>query len=348
MQKPHVRLREAIWEITDQCGQNCSYCGSKSIINSTPIDEEDIKAIIDNIAEYPPEEINISGGNPLLIYADIHRYLVEKLHNTVCKIILNPFNIACADPITRVETLNLYAAVGLSVNTMDELSCATDLLTKSNCAPCLNGKTTIITNFNLANIWNFKQIEDFVIKHNLGWQIQYTMYKGDNSLAVYQNEDANNYLLDCIKKSTAKIIRADNFNDGACSAGAFSIGILANGDVIPCLSMRSWEDDSKSYGNLLEASLKDIWEYSFSAFRCREFKCCKDVTGCVEEIKHKPNLIMELGGVIKGWPKQQYEQHEYKPITMAYGINTGQVFVYGVFNPWESSSVISDLVKKDK
>lgn len=36
MQNAHCELKEIIWEITDNCNQGCSYCGSKDIINKTP------------------------------------------------------------------------------------------------------------------------------------------------------------------------------------------------------------------------------------------------------------------------------------------------------------------------
>jgi len=70
-----------------------------------------LKKIVDEIVKYPPEEINISGGDPLLVFYDtrdilsvlkyrvfsfrFHKYVVEALKKTkvACKIIVNPDSI---------------------------------------------------------------------------------------------------------------------------------------------------------------------------------------------------------------------------------------------------------------
>ena len=51
MQKPSLKLNEIIYEITSECHNNCSYCGSKEV-SSIPTDEIRIKRIIDEIQNY--------------------------------------------------------------------------------------------------------------------------------------------------------------------------------------------------------------------------------------------------------------------------------------------------------
>ena len=90
-QSSHLKLKEIIWEITGKCDNKCPYCGSKEVWNEE-IDEYAIRKIASRICEYPPGEINISGGDPLLVPFEIHRDIVEafKEKGIQCKILINP------------------------------------------------------------------------------------------------------------------------------------------------------------------------------------------------------------------------------------------------------------------
>jgi molybdenum cofactor biosynthesis enzyme MoaA len=59
-----LELQEIVWEITGECKNGCSYCGSKDAWNCIT-DVDKICKIADEIAKYPPKEINMSGGDPL-------------------------------------------------------------------------------------------------------------------------------------------------------------------------------------------------------------------------------------------------------------------------------------------
>jgi MoaA/NifB/PqqE/SkfB family radical SAM enzyme len=62
MQNQHLKLKELIWEITGECKNNCSYCGSKKT-NDKTVSDGVVLQIANKIAKYPPNEINISGGD---------------------------------------------------------------------------------------------------------------------------------------------------------------------------------------------------------------------------------------------------------------------------------------------
>jgi len=344
MQRAHCELIEIIWEITDNCGQNCSYCGSKDILNQTPIDNERIKKIGDRIANYPPKEIDISGGNPLLVDYGTHKYLVNKFKakNIKCKILFNPFNLTTGvlkDTLASyndIRVIDLYDWVGISINTKKELERLKELNLK-----CVN-KTTVITNFNVSNVFLFKEIENFVLLNNISWQIQYTMYKGDDENALYKNVEANSYLLSMVDVSAAKIIKADNMNNGQCTAGKHSIGILANGDVMPCLSMRSWKDDLLVKGNLITQDLASIWLEGFAIFRCNGFDCCKDVVNntlegttqveiiSLPKIEKKPTVPFEHPNKSKPYNPNMTFLYGVRPFKDDYDYQPGMVMAYAV------------------
>jgi MoaA/NifB/PqqE/SkfB family radical SAM enzyme len=277
MQNTKLKLNEIIWEITDQCHNNCAYCGSKDDLNKTKINPNKIIEIAKKIADYPPNEVNISGGDPLLIDILTTKIVTDILKIAGCrvKIIINPQSI-CPD---NIKKLDFYDWIGLSVNTNVELG-----LTESYFASPIKENITIITNFSTSNVFLYDEIEKFVREHDLIWQVQYTMGTKDS---IYDCDSAKEYLFGKITKSFETGVRlsiADNMNTGSCSAGSGSLGILACGSVVPCLSMRSWASDLNVQGSLVnvqgslgERSLQDIWEGEFKVYRFCEFKCCKDV-----------------------------------------------------------------------
>jgi len=310
MQPQGIKLREIIWEVTGACKNGCSYCGSKECWNEV-IDEDRIKLIVNAISLYPPTAIDISGGDPLLVSLDTHRYIKEMLKDkagVMIKVLVNPKSLYTHDNDKKeifygdnvLKILDLYDWIGLSINTEEELKqCCCSIV------PSWLKKCTVITNFNLSNIFLYSAIEEFIKNNNLSWQIQMTMYKAENSEALYSSEHAIELLSLLIQKSLkegVKVIPADNINGGSCGAGTSCIGILSSGIVVPCLSMRSWksgdEFEKATRGNILDYGLEAIWENSFDDYRFKPFKCCKDYSGnvdCLQKvIKEKPIVCMYL------------------------------------------------------
>lgn len=325
MQEPMIKLKEILWEITGECHNGCAYCGSSSVWKEKT-DENKIKCIVDEIAKFPPEQIDISGGDPSLVSLGTHKYIKEVLSNVgvKVKVLLNPKSILNAGKRKFLTICDLYDWVGISINTKEELELAKELMIPN---------MTIITNFNLSNIFLFDKIFEFVKNWNVIWQIQYTVYKSkvfeeENPLALYENEETSNYLFDKINNAMDvydKIVIADNMNNGRCSAGIYSIGILSNGDVIPCLSMRSWTSNcDKDCPNMLNKPLETIWENEFKRQRFGSFFCCKDTckNRCFER---KPNKDIKL---------DPYVQPCQPPIATLYGVSPGTgTYAYAVYTP---------------
>lgn len=324
MQIPKLKLREIIWEITGRCENGCSYCGSKEVWNEL-IDEEQIVKIAKKIAEYPPEEIDISGGDPLLVPFVTHEKVVGILKDAgiKVKILFNPKSYAKCDK----NIFLLYDWIGISVNTEEEFNIVKDIP--------LN--FTIITNFNTQNLYLYDVIEDFVKSRKAIWQVQFTM-TNKKDLAIYENKLAQSNLFNKMAssiKNGVRIIAADNMNDGPCGAGTSSIGILHNGDVVPCLSMRSWTNIEHHVKGCLindSESLEDIWKTKFNKYRYESFECCKDKCNGVI---FTPNLIRRR--IVKT-PNgtEPFMQPVYavkrpdNPIVMMYGVSPDTTIVYGV------------------
>ena len=258
--------------------------------------------------------------------------------------------------------------MGVSINTLEEMELFKVFLDFLQTLPVFKFNYTVVTNFNLGNFFLFDTFAQSPIISNVPWQIQFTMYHQDNqdkdknhSFALYSYPDAVNKLNESIAKYPyLKLIIADNCNAGECSAGIYTIGILSNGDVVPCLSMRSWCDMLKiSEGNVLSTKLKEIWLNGFKANRFETFKCCKDV--CNRELlwhrttkiefnePMQQTFIPAYGEPPSPWKApttvmmyavqtdQQYPLYPFiqcpqpiQPIiSVAYAVNTGQGFQQG-------------------
>ena len=371
MQNGKLILQEIIWEITSACHNNCDYCGSKGL--PQVIDETKIVAIAKQIAKYAPKAIDISGGDPLLVSLDTHRELVGilKEKKVVCKIIINPKSVekslTWAQDNAPSTILMEYDWVGISVNDARELEIvnkdAFKGLTHYEDGIDLFSKSTIITNFNVANLFLFDKICSFVKQNNMTWQIQYTMYKEtSNPMSVYENESASEFLFKKINDAMdegVRIVVADNMTASPCSAGTSSLGILFDGSVVPCLSMRSWvktespwsqttmngeflgrlieiEKDfdsvgeSEEYDGYAENPLKYIWEHRFHEQRFGTFKSCKD--HCNNKCFARSNLVSK--GAEDGMPPiTGWKSIKNPPDRMIlYGVmpELDKTFVYGV------------------
>ena len=355
MQKQHLELKEIIWEVIQKCNNGCTYCGSKDGWKKE-INEDHVKRVADEIRKYNPLNIDItlSGGDPLLLSLDTHKYIVERLggQNNKVKIIINPksFNTTKETRTALNNKLFLYDWVGVSVNTLEELALFKSFYTDYFSSLHDTRKPiniTIITNFNLENIFIFDKIKEVANDRDLIWQIQYTIYKDkDNPLAIYNNDAAYEHLNELITSAfkDTKILLADNLNNGKCGAGSCSIGILANGDVVPCLSMRSWNDDKDIVqGNIIETQLEYIWKNMFKNYRFCEFGCCKDWCGnkAFAEVAYAKKDKKELPTIedLKDFP---YEPINVDPLpyeippTYVYGVGTKprpNVVLYGVGGP---------------
>lgn len=327
---PQFELKEIIWEITGRCNNNCEYCGSSDVKN-VYIDDKIIRKIAIEIGSYLKDgDINISGGDPLLISFETHKFICDELknRNNKVKLLINPKSFYQEGKELKekqiqkyLKIISLYDCVGISVNTKEELEFLSILNLKME-------NKAIITNFNIKNIWEYDLFESFVENSNVTWQIQFTMDKEEKNV-IYNNEIACDFLFNKIQESISKkvkILLADNINCGKCGIGVKSLGILYNGDVVPCLSMRSWKKNLQEeiQGNLITQPLKNIWEDGFKKYRFGQFICCKDI--CRKPYKkEKLNIDLDKTTPIidtnlfppKEWvPRKPFDGH-----VVMYGIN---------------------------
>lgn len=332
MEQACLKLKEIVWEITNKCNNNCWYCGSKERTKENyKINSAKILEIAKRICQYPPEEITISGGDPLLIDCNTHKEIVRKFKEVeiVSKIIINPKSLK------RNQAINFYDVIGISINDENDLEIINNYC-KEYLLPL--EKINIVANFNIKNLYSFDKIKQFVKEKNLGWQIQYTVFKEeDNPLAIYNDDNAflefDKKVCESIKEGV-KIIISDNANFNSCFAGRNILGITADGNILPCLSMVSWQEEKDVIeGNILLGDLETIWKGQFEKYRFGEYKCCKDhckrkgIVKYQSEIEKKTDIEEFLD-----IPYKSIKQEDSTRVLM-YGVrHEPKIMYYAVFN----------------
>ena len=259
-----LQLKEILWEVTNKCDKNCDYCGSKEVIDKCgPLSDDSILHIAEEISKSSVSQVILTGGEPGCLSNKLFSNIISILKTSDIDIKVVTNGLVFNNNMLH-DTIKTY---GLSINTLQDIEDAKNIE--------LYAKTTIITNFGTHNIWDSKKIFEFATKYPL-WQVQLTM--GEYQLTA----DGIKFLREKIEeyRQTEKctIVYADNLQyQHICTAGVKSCGITWDGNVVACLSERSYDKNMKIYGNVLKRSLIDIWykEFVDIRFKC-DRKCCRD------------------------------------------------------------------------
>ncbi|MBM7866460.1 radical SAM protein [Heliobacterium gestii] len=279
----------AVWEITMGCNMRCKHCGSacRSALPDELTTEEALR-LCDDIGELGLKYVTISGGEPLT-RSDFHLIakrlkergvtphiitngwlLTEELLDKVANIGMGTFAIS----LDGVRETHDYMRMPGS---FDRIMAAFDLLKKTNVT------TAAITTVNNKNIGELGKIGDILIEKGIHlWQLQIGLPMGNFAdfdellLAPEQMDDIIDFaynmldekrirlfLADCIGYYNVKeiAVRDRTFNAfnaqwQGCSAGKSNVGILHNGDIVGCASVR---DRQYIEGNIRQTPLREIW-----------------------------------------------------------------------------------------
>ncbi len=318
-------MKEIIWEFTLKCSKGCDFCGSKDVLNSSELSNADKIKVAESIADYHrsgcgPNEVTLSGGEPSETDSDTLWSVLKILKEAgiVTKMLTN----GC---LFKQELSPNLDVVGYSVNTVED-TVGVNFLFENPCLTWDRSKITMITNFGKHNIWDYDTIAKAADFFGC-WQVQLTEGGGLN-LPPSGIKMLRDQLR--LRKNT---VMADNLAFRfKCQAGKEAMGILADGHVVPCLSMRCWKKDlsdvlldsmTKLGGKKVpQSSIADAWEtdpfireYRFG----RKEACCRD---CFEyPSEEKASLDIPMTG--KSYP--------YPPVELEYPT----VDIYGVQVPYD-------------
>lgn len=280
-----------VWEVTMGCNMRCGHCGS-SCTNPLP-DELNTKEALDicgQIADMGLKWVTLSGGEPLT-RKDI-TLLIKRLseRGVSVNIITNGWfldkDLACKLKESGVGT------VAISIDGTKDIH---DAIRKRGAfghaeqafrnLKELKIKTGAVTTITKQNMDILSSLKEELIRMDVDtWQVQLGLPMGnlkerpDWLLEPEQVNDIIDFCYDTAREGRIKIYPADCIGyytkkemevkrisyetdmvsiwDG-CNAGIRGFGILHNGEILGCTSIRNREYIE---GSLRERSLRDIWE----------------------------------------------------------------------------------------
>lgn len=279
----------AVWEITMGCNMRCKHCGS-SCHEALPGELTTAEALklCDEIGELELQWVALSGGEPTTRrdWPLIARRLTQ--NGVIPTIITNGwlFGEEILDQAIKAgvgtiafsvdglqETHDFIRREGSYRRTMQ----AIELCHRSNMA------TTAITTINKMNLGELTELKQELVKRDVKeWQVQIGVPMGnmaDHRSMVIEPAAIDTIIdlaYECMQQSTIEVILGDcigyfnlkeievfkkrcggTYSRQGCTAGKYSFGILHNGDILGCTSIR---DKEFIEGNVRNTPLKEIWE----------------------------------------------------------------------------------------
>ena len=286
-------IQQAVFEVTNRCNLRCPHCASASgEAREWEMTLEQARGVIQDLGKLGCEELALLGGEPFLRpdwyeiasavkSAGIELQLItngllvnEKIRRQVLSLNPETFNVsldgATPDSYRRIRGVDGF----------------------SKCLRLLEDAVAdgfqevhAITTFNAKNLKDFDRFVEMFTDTPIVWQIQMANGGGErfqNDLLMTRED--YRWLMGKIAEarelgSRLRLLTMDDVGYHAmtkkyigicrpwngCQAGRRVIGIRANGDVLPCLSLGS----RFVYANLFKRSLEEIWRdpASFPGFR---------------------------------------------------------------------------------
>lgn len=281
----------AVWEITMGCNMRCKHCGS-SCENPLPdeLTTEEALNLADQIADLGLTWVTLSGGEPF-IRKDWHLIAKQLSGKGVIPNIISNGWLVTDDTITKIKESKV-GTIGIS---LDGLKHTHDYIRKpGSYERTLNAldrfvennvSCGVVTTISNANINELRDLRRILVAHKIPyWQVQiglpmgnFTKEKGTilnpeqmDGIIDFCFETAKEgaitlYPADCIGYYNLKEleVRQIAHHTGTlplwkgCNAGKRGFGILHNGDILGCTSIR---DRQFIEGNIRKSSLRAIWE----------------------------------------------------------------------------------------
>lgn len=331
----------AVWEVTMGCNFRCKHCGSscKTALQGQ-LNTEEALDLCDQIADLGLKWITLSGGEPLT-RTDIPQ-LVKRLSEKGVKVNIITNGWLLTQEMAQTLKDNGISTVAISIDGTPEIH---DNIRKEGAfehakqafgyMKTLGIETGAITTITKQNIDILPALKEQLIDMGVKtWQVQIGLPMGNLKerpkwlLEPKQVKDIIDFCYDTAKEGRIRIYPADCIGyysvkdleikrisyrtqgytlwDG-CNAGIRSFGILHNGDILGCTSIRSKEFIE---GNIRERKLREIWEDDKTFLWRRQLTkdklsgSCKTCVYGSKCLGGCPNTRLTMKGSI-------YEENEY-------------------------------------
>lgn len=337
----------AVWEITNGCNMRCNHCGSScEDARKDELTTEEALNACDDMGRLGMKWITLSGGEPLT--RKDWPLLAGRLfkNGIIPNIITNGWLVN--DTMVRIAEENGVETISISLDgikethdgirkkgSYDKVISAFKTLDTFN---HMSGANTTVTKHNIGEL---DQIKEILLQNRVKlWQIQIGLPMGNLAKTREKAVDPEvvDYLLDYSYKTTMEgkikvfpadclgyftsrevIVRQMSMGSSTpvlwqgCNAGKRSFGLLHNGDVLGCTSIR---DKSFIEGNIRMKSLYDIWHAPNSFSWSRNMDKAQLSGGCQECVYGNvclggcPNTRLTFNGSI-------YSENQYCAYNLA-------------------------------
>jgi len=279
-----------VWEITMGCNMRCKHCGSscENALEGELTTEEALK-LCDDLKELGFEWITLSGGEPTT--RKDWDLIAKRLNDNgiIPNMITNGWLMD-----DKIAKRAYDAGINTIAISLDGLQKTHDFIRKEgsyerimkafDTITSAGVNCSVITTINSINIHELDEMHEMLSKKGLfGWQLQLGLPMGnmaqnndlisspmhieqviDFGYRAMQKGGIEIQLADCIgyfdKKEIAirkaSVIGTGEYNWYGCGAGKYNLGILHNGDIVGCTSIR---DRQFIEGNIKEKNIIDIW-----------------------------------------------------------------------------------------
>lgn len=280
-----------VWEVTMGCNMRCGHCGS-SCLEPLPdeLSTEEALKVCDQLSEIGLKWITLSGGEPLT--RKDTPLLIERLTKKGVSVNIITNGWLLEEKMAESLKQSGISTVAISIDGTEKIhdkirrkgafAHARDAFATLKRLGVNTGAVTTITKQNIGILGELK--ESLIEMGVKTWQVQIGLPMGnlkerpDWLIEPAQVKDIIDFCYSVAKEGRIKIYPADCIGyftkqeqeikkisfgteyispwDG-CNAGIRGFGILQNGDILGCTSIR---DKKFIEGNLKERTLRDIWE----------------------------------------------------------------------------------------
>ena len=299
-------LRHAVLELTNRCNLRCPHCASSSgEAREGELSTAEWLALLAQMKSLGGEEVTLLGGE-LFLRPDWLE-LARAARDLGLRLVLISNGLLLRDDATFAALRELAPRiVGISVDgaTRESYRALRGVDGLDRCLAVLerlrddgHENVNAVTTFLRANLHEFDAFASLFEGRRLNWQVQLAN-KGGGRFDAAQFLTRNDYawlvrrMRDAFveRRETLWLCPMDDFGyfplDPALrflhrtwrGCGVELLGIRANGDVLPCLSL----GDSFVAGNLRRTPLRELWESgtAFRAFRTKEDRLAGECARC--------------------------------------------------------------------
>lgn len=279
----------AVWEITMGCNMRCKHCGSSCREPlSGELNTEEALKLCDAIGELGLQWITLSGGEPTT--RKDWPLIADRLsqNGVIPNIITNGWLF---DEELLESAINAgIATIAFSIDGLQETH---DFMRRPGSYEkimqalelCQNKNINVapITTINKKNLNELEGLkQELIIRGVKSWQVQMGFPMGnlaDHRHIVIEPEGIDtviDFAYQCMQEGSIEVMLGDcvgyynlkeieifkkrtggSYSRQGCTAGKYTFGILHNGDILGCTSIR---DQEFIEGNIKQTSLKNIWE----------------------------------------------------------------------------------------